>query len=58
MPQIGHFVVPQPPRVLWATLLNYTLGCTYRGSNDVIAVVLPRAVHICDFTNGPQVRCH
>jgi hypothetical protein len=58
MPRIGRFVVPQPPRELWTSLPSYTLGCTYRGSDDVVTVVLPREVRVCDFTSGRQVRCH
>ena len=40
------------------TLPDYTLGCTYRGSKDMVTVVLPRYIRVCEFPNYPQVRCH
>jgi len=58
MPEDGRFVVPQPPKILWATLPKYTLGCTYRGSNDVVTVILPREVRVCEFQGYPRVACH
>jgi len=57
-PQNGRFVVPQTPRSLWDHFPPSTLGCTYLGSKDMVTVVLPRDIRVCDFTNGPQVRCH
>jgi hypothetical protein len=58
MPENGRFVVPQTPQSLWQKFPASTLGCTYRGSKDVVTVVLPRYIQVCDFTGGPQVRCH
>jgi hypothetical protein len=59
MPQPGRFIVPQPPRTLWATLPDYTLGCFYdRSRQDVVTVVLPRSIQICEFPHYPQVECH
>ncbi len=57
-PENGRFVVPQTPRSLWDRFPPSTLGCTYRGSNDMVTVVLPRHIRICEFPNYPQVRCH
>jgi hypothetical protein len=59
MPEVGRFVVPQRPKPLSETLPPFTLGCTYRGSKDMLTVVLPRYIRVCDFLlNSPQVRCH
>jgi hypothetical protein len=58
VPDPGRFVVPQTPRSLWARFPPFTLGCTYSGSKEMVTVVLPRSVRVCEFTNGPQVRCH
>jgi hypothetical protein len=58
VPEPGRFIVPQRPRRWSGTFPTYTLGCTYRGSDAVVTVVLPRGVRVCNFTNGPQVRCH
>jgi hypothetical protein len=58
LPEDGRFVVPQEPRSLGHRFPNSTLDCTYRGSKEVVAVVLPPRIRVCDSTNGPQVRCH
>lgn len=59
MPEPGRFVVPQEPPVPWASLPNYTLGCFYdQARKDVVTVVLPRGVRVCDFEKGVQVVCH
>lgn len=58
MPEVGRFVVPRTPKALWSTFPNFTLGCTYSGSDEVVTVVLPRHIRTCEFTNGPQVQCH
>lgn len=39
-------------------LPNFTLECTYRGSQKIVTVVLPRSVRVCEFRSYPQVRCH
>jgi len=56
IPRNGGWDLLGPP--VSPNLPNYTLGCTYRGSKDVVTVVLPRHIRVCEFTNGPQVRCH
>jgi hypothetical protein len=59
MPEPGRFVVPQLPKASWATSRDFTLGCFYdRARHDLITVVLPRYIRVCDFADGPQVRCH
>ena len=58
MPENGRFVVPQTPQSLWQKFPASTLGCTYRGSKEMITVVLPRGIQVCDFMDGPQVKCH
>ena len=58
MPQPGRFVVPQEPRELWDKYPPFTLGCTYVGSKDMVTVVLPREIKVCDFMRGVQVDCH
>lgn len=57
MPEDGRFVVPQRPKPLSEILPNFTLGCTYRGSDEVVTVVLPRSVRVCEFKNYPRVAC-
>ncbi len=57
MPETGRFVIPQIPKSLWSKIPNYTLGCTYRGTDAVVTIVLPRQTQVCKFTNGPQVQC-
>ncbi len=39
-------------------LPNFTLGCTYRGSKEIVTVVLPRSVRVCEFKGYPRIRCH
>ena len=58
MPRPGRFVINEEDKPSSRALPNFTLGCTYRGSKDVVTVVLPRNTRVCDFKNGPQVRCH
>ncbi len=58
VPRPGRFVVPQPPKELWATLPNYTLGCTYHGSIEIVTVELPRDIRVCEFRGYPKVACH
>lgn len=58
MPERGHFVVPWTPRDMWDRFPASTLRCTYRDSTDMVTIVLPRYVRVCEFTDGPQVRCH
>jgi hypothetical protein len=58
VPDPGRFVVPQKPRSLWARFPPFTLGCTYLGSKDMVTVVLPRYIRVCEFPHYPQVRCH
>ena len=58
VPEPGRFIVPYRPRSSWQRFPPSMLGCTYRGAKDVVTVVLPRNTRVCDFTNGPQVRCH
>ncbi len=58
VPEPGRFVVPYRPRSSWQRFPPSTLGCTYRDSEEVVTVVLPRFVRVCDFVNYPQVRCH
>ena len=60
IPEDGRFVVPHRPRSSWQRFPPSTLGCTYRGSKDMVTVVLPRYVRVCDFLDAPspQVRCH
>jgi hypothetical protein len=59
MPQPGRFVVPPGPPVPWAKIPNYTLGCFYdRSRKDMVTVILPRSIRVCDFADGPQVQCH
>jgi hypothetical protein len=58
IPENGRFVVPQTPRSLWQKFPASTLGCTYRGSNEMVTVELPRYIRVCDFPHYPQVRCH
>jgi hypothetical protein len=52
----GGWDVPDPP--LSPVLPNYTLGCTYRDSKEMVVVVLPRSVRVCEFPNYPRVSCH
>jgi hypothetical protein len=47
MPADGRFDVPQVPRSLWDRYPPFTLGCTYRGSNEMVAVELLRSVRVC-----------
>ena len=54
IPEDGRFVVPEP----LPTDPNYTLGCTYRGSKDMVTVVLPRHIRVCEFPHYPHVHCH
>jgi len=56
IPRNGGWDLPGPPRS--PHLPNYTLGCTYRGSKDMVVVVLPRTVKVCEFPHYPQVECH
>jgi hypothetical protein len=56
MPRDGGYDVPAHP--LSPSLPNFTLGCSYRGLKDVVTVVLPNHVRVCEFANYPQVRCH
>ena len=58
MPEPGRFVVPFRPPSDWDRFPPSTLGCTYRGSKDMVVVVLPRSVKVCDFPHYPQVSCH
>lgn len=58
VPEPGRFVVPQTPRSLWDHFPASTLGCTYSGSKEMVTVVLPRHIRVCEFPNYPQVRCH
>ncbi len=39
-------------------LPNFTLGCTYLGSKEVVTVVLPRHIRVCEFKGYPRVACH
>jgi hypothetical protein len=39
-------------------LPNFTLRCLYRGSKEMVTVVLPRGVRVCEFRNYPKVSCH
>ena len=57
-PEDGRFVVPQAPQALWDRYPPSTLGCTYRGSKDMVVVELPRSVRVCEFPHYPQVECH
>jgi hypothetical protein len=58
MPQPGRFVINEGDEPSSRVLPYFTLGCTYRGSKDVITVVLPRHLRVCEFPHYPQVRCH
>ncbi len=58
MPKDGRFVVPQTPKSLWHRYPHSTLGCTYRGSKEMITVVLPRDIRVCEFKHFPHVDCH
>jgi hypothetical protein len=57
MPEDGRFIVPQRPKPLSESLPNFTLGCTYRGSKEMVTVVLPRGIRVCEFKNYPRVAC-
>ena len=56
-PENGRFVVPQTPRSQWGRFPPSTLGCRYQGLENIVTVALPRHIRVCDFTNGPNVRC-
>jgi len=59
MPESGRFVVPPDPPAPWAKIPNYTLGCSYdRWRKEMVTVVLPHYVQVCEFPHYPQVRCH
>jgi hypothetical protein len=58
MPGDGRFVVPYTPRSLWHRFPQSTLGCTYFGSKDMVTVVLPRHIRVCEFKGYPRVDCH
>jgi len=58
IPEDGRFIVPQTPKELWGRFPASTLGCTYRNSKEMVTVVLPRYVRICEFPHYPQVECH
>jgi hypothetical protein len=57
VPENGRFVVPQRPQSLWQRFPASTLGCTYRGSKEMVTVVLPRYIQVCEFPHYPQVEC-
>jgi hypothetical protein len=57
MPRPGRFVINEGDKPSSRTLPNFTLGCRYHGTNEVITVVLPLHIRICEFTDGPQVAC-
>jgi hypothetical protein len=58
MPRPGRFVIKEGDEPSSRTLPHFTLGCTYRGSNDVVTVILPREVRVCEFKGYPRVDCH
>ena len=58
IPENGRFVVPYRPRSEWDRFPPSTLGCTYRGSKDMVVIVLPRHVRVCEFPHYPRVQCH
>jgi hypothetical protein len=58
MPQPGRFVINEGDEPSSRTLPNFTLGCTYRGSKEMVTVVLPRHIRVCVFRNYPRVDCH
>ncbi len=58
MPEDGRFVVPQTPKELWDRFPASTLGCTYRYSKEMVTVILPRSIQVCEFRHYPKVACH
>jgi hypothetical protein len=59
MPEPGRFVVPQVPPEEWTNHQPFTLGCFYdRARKDMVSVVLPRSIRLCDFDGTVQVNCH
>jgi hypothetical protein len=58
VPENGRFVVPRRPPSSWDHFPPSTLGCSYRGTKEMVTVVLPRYIRVCEFPHYPQVRCH
>ena len=56
-PEIGRFVVPQTPKSLWRRYPHSTLACSYSGLKEMVTVVLPRHIQVCQFKNTPNVDC-
>jgi hypothetical protein len=56
-PERGRWVIDKRDEPSSPTLPYFTLGCTYRGSHEVVTVVLPRSVRVCEITKGPNARC-
>jgi len=37
---------------------DFTLGCIYRGSREMVTIVLPHGLRVCEFKQYPSVLCH
>lgn len=55
IPRDGGWDLDEPGSQI---LPNFTLGCIYRGSKEVVTVVVPRSARVCEFRNYPKVLCH
>lgn len=57
MPEPGRFVINHGDNPSSEALPNFTLGCTYHGSDELVTVVLPRHIRVCEFRHYPRVAC-
>lgn len=59
MPGDGRFVINEGDEPSSQSLPNFTLGCFYdKHRGDMLLVILPRYVRVCEFPHYPQVECH
>ena len=56
-PERNRWLINPIPQSLWSKYSAYYLICTYRGTDKVVSVELPRNTRLCRPTGTANIRC-